>query len=387
MAIQTSPQRVVPFGRRVGEGYNPGYFRSDGGNGFIRGYMQRGEDTGYPISNRKMADLTSVSYNLVSRCVSRPLVDDFAEGGEDEVSRLQADKEARQKKLFTIAMKAYKARKILSALEMAQMLAPRWVVSADTVRLDLEEIGFKADRAQPVPLTSLGEDWARKRLEFCLKTLAQLNSGELRLNRLVFSDESIFRAAAQSLIHWHPNDEPPLMIERSRYVAYVHFWGAITPNGKLFFGDLKSYKPTGKKGGLTAPDYVRVIKGTLMENQQFNNWRKQSSWVLMQDGAPCHKGAVATLDQMHINILSGWPPYSPCLNPIENLWSIVKKIVSERLVENSCLSNSKANTALFKSMVIEEFEKINPEYIKNLCASFKSRLEACVAAKGGHIDY
>ncbi len=44
------------------------------------------------------------------------------------------------------------------------------------------------------------------------------------------------------------------------------------------------------------------------------------------DNAPCHSNIeeVFKMDEHKDNYLLRWDPYSPMLNPIENIWSIVK---------------------------------------------------------------
>ena len=57
--------------------------------------------------------------------------------------------------------------------------------------------------------------------------------------------------------------------------------------------------------------------------------------VLIHDDPPCHRSKVVQsfLDQQRINVLE-WAGNSPDLNPIENLWSTMKRKVAEQQPSN-----------------------------------------------------
>ena len=96
--------------------------------------------------------------------------------------------------------------------------------------------------------------------------------------------------------------------------------------------------------------------------------------VLMHDGAPCHH-SVSTqlyLERKKICYISDWPPQSPDLNIIENMWSVLKRNVSKRFPH-----------------IIEELWEVATKkwYIKILYASIPRRLDVVRKLHGAHSKY
>ena len=110
--------------------------------------------------------------------------------------------------------------------------------------------------------------------------------------------------------------------------------------------------------------YLALLKEKLDQHMTIHR-----STIFMHDGAPCYRAKVNYLDQKNIERLE-WPGNSPDLNPIENLWSVMKQKVSEK--QPSSLQALKKN---IMEVWTQEFSK---EYCQDLIASIPRRLQAVV---------
>ena len=73
-----------------------------------------------------------------------------------------------------------------------------------------------------------------------------------------------------------------------------------------------------------------------------------------------------------------FPPYSPDLNPIENIWSILKQNVSKR--------QPKDKKSLIK-VVKEEWKKIDNDLLKRIIDTMEQRLKQVIKQKGQKTKY
>jgi transposase len=149
------------------------------------------------------------------------------------------------------------------------------------------------------------------------------------------------------------------------------FWGAMTGDGPLALVPIE--------GTMNSRKYVHTLDTHLvpfLENQPL-----LVKYVFQHDNAPCHKSRETTafLTENAIDMLDSWPPYSPDLNIIENLWAFMKRKLKSENIGSKVQLRQRA------------LEVWNSEETKALCArladSMSTRIAECMANKGGYTKY
>jgi hypothetical protein len=144
-----------------------------------------------------------------------------------------------------------------------------------------------------------------------------------------------------------------------------------------------------KKGqtsrNITSQEYQQVVLHTLLpEGRRIFSGQGISNWILQQDNDPTHKKAAASALQQWsthkaaVTILPAWPPNSPDLSPIENIWGWAQQKVDAA----GCKTFEE-----FKATVLKTLQSVPKQMITNLFASMKCRMSDCIAFEDDKTKY
>ena len=229
-------------------------------------------------------------------------------------------------------------------------------VSKSTVLRDLHKLDMKY-LVRPVCAAGAAtpDVWRDKRLE----AGNSWASASLNAAKMYFSDEKMFYADDGERCCWVAEGEEAPVFRKCRWSAKVHVWGVIGHNFRmlLFLDGLQN-----------SASYIVTLTKFLAAYRH--------GYVFMQDGASCHTSGETKewLALKNITVLSPWPPNSPDLNPIENLWSVVAKKVEKRM---PC-----SGVEELKQIVRAEWNSVEVPLVNGLVASFPRRVAAMQSAKG-----
>jgi transposase len=110
--------------------------------------------------------------------------------------------------------------------------------------------------------------------------------------------------------------------------------------------------------------------------------------IFMHDGAGLYRGhiVVRLLQEMGITVMI-WPPYSPDLNPIENLWAIMKKEIYKNHPELEHTLDTEETLIALVAAAQEAWHSIDEAILYNLAMTMPHRVAAVIKAEGWYTKY
>ena len=184
-------------------------------------------------------------------------------------------------------------------------------------------------------------------------------------------------------------------VQRVNHAYTVNIYCGLSPFGLTVTHEvagtsgLKS-QYVNKKGqtsrNITAAEYNDVMEKTLLPGGQelIGKAKATRAWTFQQDNDPSHKGAAGhikawnTKHSSYIKLLGNWPPNSPDLNPIENVWAWMDR----ELNALGCKTFKE-----YRAAVPKIAQKVPKLMIKNLYESMPRRLKLVIEYEGGKTGY
>ena len=162
------------------------------------------------------------------------------------------------------------------------------------------------------------------------------------------------------------------------------FWAGFAVGRRTslipLFGDEDSVR-----GGVTS----RQILECLQENLPTI---AEPDYFFVQDNASTHRARIVQSwltgwPRDHGIYLVAWPPYSPDLNPIENLWKLLKEQIIKLHPKLSCMPKSNYAIQKLCEVADEAWELFEDSLLEKLALSMQRRLEAVIRANGWYTKY
>jgi DDE superfamily endonuclease len=316
----------------------------------------------------------------------------------------------------TIAYTCRKERERLNNVSKPRCGAPRVITEEErdslleTVLLT-PELSYEALRAQECPNASvramkqlLQEMNIRKWIRLKRPALSVAHAG-LRLTwaqryrhfrylnwrRLKWSDECSIQLGKGEKLNWvfvqggkgqalrrlEPDIvQPRACGKKKRKMFWAAFGYGLRTRLVPMDGD-----PTARRGGVTARIYREVLNQHLLPVLHFGT-------IFMHDNAPIHTAHLIRewLEEHNVDVMD-WPPYSPDLNPIENLWALLKAEMYRQFPDLIGMPNTEATLDYLIQCAIHTWDTLEFSLLNRLMDTMEHRVEAVIDAKGWYTKY
>lgn len=188
-------------------------------------------------------------------------------------------------------------------------------------------------------------------------------------SHVVFSDESSFQMHSHKIKLIFKKNLPRPTTEKPKHAPSVMVWGAISAAGA---STLALTRDT-----INSSAYTKILEEYLVSNMDVLYKNCPTGWFLMQDNSPVHvsKESRAWFAREGIQLID-WPPNSPDLNPIENLWGVMKRELSKVLC---------GNISQFKAEIEKLWNIYAPTFIDSFNETMRGRIELCLEKNGDYI--
>lgn len=162
------------------------------------------------------------------------------------------------------------------------------------------------------------------------------------------------------------------------------FWAAFTYGRRTdlvaLYGDTDAARQ-----GVTG----RVILECLQENLPTI---LEPGMTFIQDNAPVHTALVVSewldqfADENGIELVD-WPAYSPDLNPIENLWKLLKEHIVNKYPDLASYPRNLESLRILREAALEVWVELSDDLLNHLIDTMNHRMQAIIEAQGWYTKY
>jgi len=189
-------------------------------------------------------------------------------------------------------------------------------------------------------------------------------------SKVIFTDETTFSQFSKPKKVWRQKGEI-IKVPTVKHSGKVHVYGCFSEKG---FGNIYCFT-----NNLTGDLLCTIYETTLLPSAGIFFGRGNHSWVLQEDNDPKHMCGKAQKWKSRNDIKRiSWPSQSPDLNPMENVWAVLKANVS---------NYKPISTKELKRVIEKEWKKLTKEFAENLVASMENRISDVNDNKGDYILY
>ena len=147
-------------------------------------------------------------------------------------------------------------------------------------------------------------------------------------------------------------------------------WGGFGFNGQTSLAFTKGKQNSG--------DYQATLDNNLLP---YGEILGGPNWKFQQDNASIHTSR-STKEWFRTSniIVLDWPAYSPDLNPIENVWGILTRVVYANGKQYSTVPE-------LKEAIEKAWYEIEPDTLQKLVLSMKTRVFELIKQRGSYTKY
>jgi transposase len=259
---------------------------------------------------------------------------------------------------------------LLGTKKLSHLIHSRFSVdvSFETVRSARRQLKFLFKRLRKRPL--LTEAHIAARLKFCSEQLTEVVDWG---RDVIISDESRFCLFSDNKMGWVKKGActESCFVSVPKFQESIMCWGAI---GHGYKSPLVFFDST-----VDTDAYISMLQNNRILDDIRDKFNGRVT-MFQQDGAPAHRSSRTKLFiQSKIGLIKGWPPNSPDLSVIENVWGLLKKAVNSR--------NPRSINEV-KRILQEERENLDQTMINRLVADTPDRFRLSLMQNGrfiGHI--